>query len=92
MRCGVKANDGFGRKFELISGWGVLKSILPGCWNEEVEAAAFELLDGEGQAAQKGKIGCSQMFPLLLCVLQKVLTKVDENDGMSPLLIATFHN
>ncbi|EAU86631.2 hypothetical protein CC1G_07289 [Coprinopsis cinerea okayama7 len=36
----------FSRKFELVSGWSVLKTVVPTSWNEEVNTAAFDLLLG----------------------------------------------
>ncbi|KAF9062084.1 hypothetical protein BDP27DRAFT_1428288 [Rhodocollybia butyracea] len=36
----------FLRKFELISGWNVLKTVLPGCWSSNVNELAFDVLLG----------------------------------------------
>ncbi|RDB25611.1 Beige 1 [Hypsizygus marmoreus] len=36
----------FSRKFELISGWSVLKTVLPYCWDPRVNEAAFDVLLG----------------------------------------------
>ncbi|KAJ6464029.1 beach-domain-containing protein [Mycena sanguinolenta] len=36
----------FARKFELISGWSVLKTVLPACWDPSVNEAALDILLG----------------------------------------------
>lgn len=42
----IKASSSFNRKFELVSGWSVLKTILPIAWDPLVNKAAFDLLLG----------------------------------------------
>jgi len=42
----INFSSSFNRKFELVSGWGVLKLVLPSVWNPEVNRAAFDLLLG----------------------------------------------
>lgn len=46
----------FARKFELISGWNVLKHVLPECWDPSVHEAAFDVLLGRvhGQKLANG--------------------------------------
>ncbi|KAJ7052675.1 beach-domain-containing protein [Mycena amicta] len=36
----------FARKFELISGWSVLKTVLPSCWDPSVHEAVLDVLLG----------------------------------------------
>ncbi|EIW75538.1 beach-domain-containing protein [Coniophora puteana RWD-64-598 SS2] len=43
---GYANSSSFHRRFELASGWTILRSVLPGCWEEGVQAAAFDLLLG----------------------------------------------
>ncbi|KDR79337.1 hypothetical protein GALMADRAFT_223566 [Galerina marginata CBS 339.88] len=42
----IRMSSAFSRKFELVSGWSVLKTILPGVWDPAVNRAAFDLLLG----------------------------------------------
>lgn len=42
----IKVSSSFSRKFELVSGWSVLKTILPTVWDPLVNKAAFDLLLG----------------------------------------------
>ena len=42
----ITVSSSFSRKFELVSGWSVLKTILPTVWDPLVNKAAFDLLLG----------------------------------------------
>lgn len=42
----IRVSGSFSRKFELVSGWSVLKTILPNVWDPVVNKAAFDLLLG----------------------------------------------
>ncbi|KAF8885379.1 hypothetical protein CPB84DRAFT_1837906 [Gymnopilus junonius] len=42
----IRVSSAFSRKFELVSGWNVLKTVLPGVWDPAVNRAAFDLLLG----------------------------------------------
>ena len=42
----IHMSSSFNRKFELISGWLVLKTVLPSVWDPQVNKAAFDLLLG----------------------------------------------
>ncbi|KIM43842.1 hypothetical protein M413DRAFT_26133 [Hebeloma cylindrosporum] len=42
----IRVSSAFSRKFELVSGWNVLRTILPAVWDPEVNRAAFDLLLG----------------------------------------------
>ncbi|KAF9449865.1 beach-domain-containing protein [Macrolepiota fuliginosa MF-IS2] len=70
----------FTRKFELVSGWNVLKTVLPLSWDAEVNNAAFNLLMGcvEGSQHQKDgpTIKCPQIVPTILSALQNGLITV----------------
>lgn len=46
----VKVSSAFNRKFELVSGWSVLKTVIPAAWDADVNKAAFDLLMGRGIA------------------------------------------
>ncbi|KAH7092832.1 beach-domain-containing protein [Auriculariales sp. MPI-PUGE-AT-0066] len=49
----VRSAPSFPRKFELVSGWNTLKTVLPPCWDPAVHVAAFDVLLGRtsGDAA-----------------------------------------
>ncbi|EKM77777.1 hypothetical protein AGABI1DRAFT_121854 [Agaricus bisporus var. burnettii JB137-S8] len=67
----------FIRKFELVNGWNVLKTIVPGSWNAEVNGAAFKLLIGRATGQQKGLvIKCPQIVPTILTALQSGLSAI----------------
>ena len=42
----IQMSSAFNRKFELVSGWMVLKTVLPSVWDPQVNKAAFDLLLG----------------------------------------------
>ncbi|PPQ75051.1 hypothetical protein CVT24_010464 [Panaeolus cyanescens] len=42
----IAMSNSFSRKFELVSGWSVLKTVLPSIWDPQVNKAAFDLLLG----------------------------------------------
>ena len=42
----VRSAPSFPRKFELVSGWTTLKTVLPPCWDPSVHVAAFDVLLG----------------------------------------------
>jgi hypothetical protein len=56
----MEQSPSFARKFELISGWNVLKTVLPGAWDIKVKERAFDVLlgrvnhDGEEQQEVNG--------------------------------------
>jgi hypothetical protein len=50
--CLVRST-GFARKFELVSGWSILKTVLPRAWAPEVHVAAFDVLLGRDPTASR---------------------------------------
>lgn len=50
----IKVSNSFSRKFELVSGWSVLKTVVPGVWDPAVNKAAFDLLLGRGDGIVMG--------------------------------------
>ncbi|KAF8882140.1 hypothetical protein BD779DRAFT_1544178 [Infundibulicybe gibba] len=72
LLIGISLNfsSSFSRKFELISGWNILKTVLPQCWDPVVNEAAFGVLLGttgnsNGQNP-KGIISCPHIAPQFL--------------------------
>ncbi|KAK7442741.1 Beige protein-like 1 [Stygiomarasmius scandens] len=96
IRISVGSSSSFIRKFELISGWNVLKTVLPMCWDSEVNEAAFDLLlrpyndkgDHDGNV-----VVCPQIVATILSALHSELNIVarncSEKEGSVPGTFAT---
>ena len=83
----------FSRKFELISGWSVLKTVLPSCWDPTVHEAALDVLlgrvhrqssqaNGNGSAKPAlttNEIVCPAIVPTILAALQTGLVAAGNN-------------
>ncbi|KAJ7130393.1 beach-domain-containing protein [Mycena epipterygia] len=77
----------FARKFELISGWSVLKTVLPSCWDPSVNEAALDILlgrlGGGSKSPENGSgsvpIACPQIVPTIFCALQYGLATIARN-------------
>jgi hypothetical protein len=77
----LSRSSSFNRKFELVSGWAVLKNVLPAAWDPSVHVAAFDVLLGRvavGASSLNGsagpsKIMCPYIFPAILTVLDRGL-------------------
>ncbi|KAF8962103.1 beach-domain-containing protein [Flammula alnicola] len=50
----IRVSSAFNRKFELVSGWSVLKTVLPSVWDPAVNRAAFDLLLGRVNGSVAG--------------------------------------
>ncbi|KAF8547687.1 beach-domain-containing protein [Imleria badia] len=65
----------FGKKFELASGWLMLKKVLPPIWNDAIHEAVLDLLlqpAREGGTASK-VVKCPQMLAVVLLALRQGL-------------------
>jgi hypothetical protein len=72
LAISLDKSKSFSRKFELVSGWTVLKTVLPHSWDADVHAVAFRIL--LGQAEDQGPIvACSHIFPAILSSLTRML-------------------
>ncbi|KAG6916308.1 hypothetical protein DXG01_007465 [Tephrocybe rancida] len=75
----------FSRKFELISGWSVLKTVLPYCWDPRVNQTSFDILLGRFNHIKKSPLQtpntvvCPNMVPAILSALQTGLVSVANN-------------
>ncbi|KAF7792655.1 hypothetical protein EIP86_003752 [Pleurotus ostreatoroseus] len=76
VELGMNFIPSFVRKFELASGWSVLKNILPHAWTPTVQAAAFHILMGYANTDGKGAIMCPHILPAILSALQGELNVV----------------
>lgn len=81
----VSVSISFLRKFELITGWNVLKTVLPSCWGPTVNEVAFYVL---GRLLANGErspdiseyaVVCPQMVPVILAALKAGLSAVARN-------------
>ena len=67
----LRASNSFIRKFELVSGWNILKTVLPFAWSPSVQAAAMDILmappttDGVAQLT----VVCPQILPAIFSCL-----------------------
>ncbi|KZT37329.1 beach-domain-containing protein [Sistotremastrum suecicum HHB10207 ss-3] len=91
IRLLIESNSSFGRKFELVSGWLALRTILPRAWNPLVHAAAFDLLLGrteknEGRNAtnntEHSALSCSYILPAILASLGHGLELVGTGEAL----------
>lgn len=86
----LKKSITFVRKFELISGWSVLKTVLPFAWDFAVADAAFDVLlgrDGKGDEPKTKadpQIVCSNIVPAILSALQSGLVSMAGSAQLSP--------
>src|SRR5258708_438839 len=78
----LNASLSFNRKFELVSGWMVLRTVLPAAWDPSVHVAAFDLLLGRVYVAGKPppigptNIICPYILPSILASLHLGLDRV----------------
>ncbi|KAG7440786.1 beach-domain-containing protein [Guyanagaster necrorhizus] len=84
----VKMSASFTRKFELISGWNILKTVLPMCWDPSVNEAAFDILLGRTGITKIDTQGhnavvCPQIVPAIFAALQTGLGTVGNNCTIS---------
>lgn len=82
----ISTSISFLRKFELITGWNVLKTVLPTCWGHDVNEVAFDVLLGRllsnGERNTKSNeyvVMCPQMVPVILSALRAGLSAVAKN-------------
>lgn len=85
----ITISTSFSRKFELISGWSVLKTILPYCWDPSVNEAAFDIMLGrfphikKSTSQEQKTIVCPNIMPAILSAMQTGLTSVANNCQIS---------
>ncbi|KAI9465845.1 beach-domain-containing protein [Lactarius psammicola] len=71
----LNKSKSFSRKFELVSGWTIVKTVLPDAWDANVHATAFGILLGQDEG-QGPFVICSHIFPAILGSLTKLLAIV----------------
>ncbi len=89
----TKVSSSFARKFELVSGWTVLKTVLPLCWDSNVQQVVLDAFVGriafKGGRAEKASdqskpVSCPQLLPAIFSGLQKGLTNPQTKDAQDP--------
>lgn len=72
VRTSIDISQTFVRKFELVSGWIVLKNVLPYAWSQDVHQVAFDiLLDHKGD--DKTIVRCPNIIPAIIASLHRGL-------------------
>ncbi|KAI0049337.1 beach-domain-containing protein [Auriscalpium vulgare] len=70
----------FSRKFELVSGWTILKSVLPYSWDAGVHDVTFQILLGRSLGAEPDNgppvVSCPNILPAILATLNRALVAV----------------
>jgi hypothetical protein len=76
----VRASGSFARKFELVSGWSILRTVLPRAWDADVHAAAFDILLGrdgtQGKESESTQVTCPHICPAIFTSLRRGLETV----------------
>lgn len=72
IQISLKVSVTFSRKFELVSGWNTLKTVLPYAWSPRVQTAAFDVLLGGAYSTQSSQLVlvCPHMLPVILSCLK----------------------
>lgn len=78
----LKASVSSGKNFELASGWGVLKTVLPPVWDRSVHDAALDILPGRSGDRFSDDSGSPQMVSVFLFALYQGLSI--ENNNAEP--------
>ena len=72
VRISIDSSQTFVRKFELVSGWVILKNVLPQAWNKDVHQVAFDiLLDRKGD--DKTIVRCPNIISAIIASLHRSL-------------------
>ncbi|KAI5118373.1 hypothetical protein M0805_008701 [Coniferiporia weirii] len=87
IRLALKSSTSFTRKFELVSGWTVLKMTLPTAWSTDVQKIAFDILFGRtGESGESRQIqrtptvSCSLIAPAIIAALDLGLTTITQDN------------
>ena len=74
----LNKSKSFIRKFELVSGWTILKSILPQAWDGNIHSAAFGILMEQTQD-QGAVVACPHILPAILSSLTRMLVEAAQD-------------
>jgi hypothetical protein len=82
-------SSSFTRKFELISGWSVLKAVLPYCWDSSVSRASVDILLGRCSYVQNSNVQdsnivvCPNIVPAIISAMHTGVIAVANNCQIS---------
>jgi len=82
----LKMSSSFGRKFELVSGWLVLKEVLPAAWDLAVHRVAFDILLGRPEKPDGRKepvVSCHFIMQSILSSLHFGLQRIADGSNGS---------
>ncbi|OCH84794.1 beach-domain-containing protein [Obba rivulosa] len=88
IRISLDTSSTYSRKFELVSGWNVLKSVLPHAWDSNVQRAAFDvLLKKTNDVHNPVEVRCTNILPAIFSVLKSGLETIEgrATGGHSPI-------
>jgi hypothetical protein len=68
----LKKSKSFNRKFELVSGWTILKTVLPNAWDDDIHSVAFGILSDQTQD-QGTVVACPHILPAIMSSLTRML-------------------
>lgn len=72
VRASIDSSQTFVRKFELVSGWAILRNAIPYAWSKDVHQVVFDiLLDHKGD--DKSIVRCPNIISTIIAVLHRGL-------------------
>lgn len=87
----LNASSSFSRKFELVSGWSILRIVLPSTWNPNVHEAVFDILLGRKVTQTSNvTVTCPHIVPAILSVLHRGLDAVAQRPQITGNLDGEF--
>jgi len=81
------SSTSFSRKFELVSGWSILKTVLPFAWDPSVHESAFDILLGRVSLHKKTvgpagtTVACPYIMAPIFCALQRGLNAIANSNS-----------
>ena len=74
----LNVSSSFSRKFELVSGWSVLRIVLPSAWDPSVHEAVFDVLLGRTPRKNSAQttVVCPHIVPAIFTALHRGLDTV----------------
>jgi hypothetical protein len=71
----------FSRKFELVSGWTILNTVLPLVWDVNIHSVAFRILLDRTQD-QGPVVACPYILPAILSSLNRILVTIAQESPL----------
>jgi len=77
----LNRSKSFSRKFELVSGWTILNTVLPHVWDVNIHSAAFRILLNRTQD-QGLVVACPHILPAILSSLNGMLVAIAQESPL----------